>query len=249
MRHPFPTALRRALSRALALGLLAVAPACDGGPEPAPDVVADPGTAPDVPARDPSDAPDGAAPDAPPVDDGSFVDDHGFRVRVPAARRVPVEGPGGQTGWAEARDRDWMCTFDVDGVAGTVYVQDRPLKDRGWIQGGITWRTDGAWWSRDGVVTPVDALYDSGGNHLNDWLDVVIDGVRWRYYHSSFTIAWRKCQAMDCLQQVSPAGAVLRDGCRSDRSLPAWCVEVAPDGTVPPLVDAFAPCPPDAPYG
>jgi len=97
------------------------------------------------------------------------------------------------------------------------------------------------------VPSPVAASYDSGGNHRNDWIRLEFQGAVYRYWHSSMGTSWRKCQAPDCLQVLDPADdrVTLEDGCTPDRLLPAWCVEVGHDGTVPPLVDGFQKCPGD----
>ena len=191
--------------------------------------------------------PDMPVVDVPATDEGGDIDDHGFLVRVPRQHTVPTEVSGGQTGWSQAWDLDWMCTFRHAGVDATFYLQDRPLKDGGWILGGIIWQTAGAWMAIDGRVVAVDAQYDSGGNHRNDWTRVDFRGAVYRYYHSSMGISWRKCQAMDCLQVLDPADdlTVLEDGCTSSRTLPVWCVQVGQDGSVPPPDDAFHKCPGD----
>lgn len=53
---------------------------------------------------------------------------------------------------------------------------------------------------------------------------------------------------MDCLQLLEGGGLVTEDGCTKERTLPVTCVQVADDGTVPELVDTFAPCPGDPNY-
>jgi hypothetical protein len=51
---------------------------------------------------------------------------------------------------------------------------------------------------------------------------------------------------MDCLQVYSSTDALIENGCTSERTLPIVCVEVADDGSVPPLSpDPFAKCPGD----
>ncbi len=221
-----------------AMLLAGVLAACgNGGSSPA-DAAPDP--SPDLAPTDP-----GA--DLPPGDDGSWLDPHGFRIRVPLPRTIPIEGPGGQTGTTQASDLDWVCTLKYDDVDGFLYLQLRPLKDRGWVLGGITYQADGAWVSVGGTVTPVEASYDVGGNHRNDWILLAWAGSSVRYYHSSMGRSWRKCQPPDCLQISAGdgTGPILQDGCTPERTLPVVCVNVQPDGTVPPLVDTFQKCPGD----
>jgi hypothetical protein len=179
------------------------------------------------------------------TDADGTLDALGFRIRVPRQHQVPTEGPGGQTGFTELWDQDWVCTLRHDGVDATVYARFEPLKDKGLVFGGAVYQSDGAWVSSGGVVTPAIASYDAGGNHQNDWMLVTWGGATVRYYHSSFDgAAWRKCQPMDCLQVLAADGVTFAEnGCTSDRTLPVVCVVVAQDGTVPDLTDHFAPCP------
>jgi len=228
---------------ALVTGACLACSACAAGDSSRGDAASD--LRPDLPDR--VEIPDAPVADVPADDEGGDIDDHGFLVRVPREHTVPIEVSGGQTGWSQAWDLDWMCTFRHASVDATFYLQDRPLKDRGWILGGIIWQTAGAWMAIDGQVIAVDAQYDSGGNHRNDWIRLDYQGAVYRYYHSSMGISWRKCQAMDCLQVLDPADdlTVLEDGCTSDRTLPVWCVQIGADGSVPPLDDAFHKCPGD----
>ncbi|MBN1771321.1 MAG: hypothetical protein JXB32_08680 [Deltaproteobacteria bacterium] len=92
------------------------------------------------------------------------------------------------------------------------------------------------------VVPLAEATYDHGGNHHNDSLLFSHGGRSFQAYHSSFGFGWRCCQPMDCLQLLDAAGTVLEDGCTCDRSIPAVCVQVRPDGTWTALVDTFAVC-------
>jgi len=211
------------------------------------------GTATDAVAPDAAAAEAGfeaPAPDdvAAPGDDGSRIDDHGFRVRVPREHTLPTEATGGQTGWTNAWDRDWMCTLRRGSLDAVVYYQGTPLKDKGWILGGVTYQTTGAWVAAAGSEpVAIEAEYDVGGNHLIDYLRVRVDGVGYRYYHSSLDHKWRTCHAMDCIEVYEDAGEVpTEDGCAPERTLPATCVEVDHDGRVPPLVDTFEPCPDEA---
>ena len=75
-----------------------------------------------------------------------------------------------------------------------------------------------------------------------------IDGTSYRYYHSSFGFGWRRCQPMDCVQELRSDG-VVDDGCTPARTRPIVCVEIAEDGTEPALLDTFEKClgDPDAP--
>ena len=225
--------------RADALLLAGVLAACGNGPAAGGDAALDP--SPDLARTD-------VAADLPPGGDGGWLDPHGFRIRVPQPHTIPIEGPGGRTGTTQASDLDWVCTLKYDDVDGFLYLQLRPLKDRGWILGGIAYQADGAWVSVAGVVTAVDASYDVGGNHRNDWILLARDGSNIKYYHSSMGRSWRKCQDPDCLQISAGdgTGPILVDGCTPARTLPIVCVRVQPDGTVPPLIDTFKKCPGDS---
>jgi hypothetical protein len=221
----------------------------DPAPDPTPDVAPD--ALPDVPPDPAQDAvsdavddandasgdeasPD-APPDTPPCDGTPF---HGFCVRVPQKHVVPMEGMGGDS-TVELPDKDHVCTFVLGKSSGYFYVQATPLKVKAF--GGTVFDTVGAWTSFGDVAAQVDAAYDGGGNHQNDWVTFTHDGKNLKLYHSSFGWGWRVCRPMDCIQVLSgPGGTVSDDGCGLDRTHPIVCVLVSDDGSIPDLVDPFA---------
>ncbi|MGC4117422.1 MAG: hypothetical protein QM765_23250 [Myxococcales bacterium] len=184
---------------------------------------------------------DGGRPDGSEVDAGPG-DERGFHVRKPVMRTIPCQANTGCT-TEELPDHDHVCTLVHGTLDGFLYVQATPVEERGFA-GGPRYETAGAWVSVGGVATFVSATYDSGGNHRNDWITFEYQGQSYKTYHSSFGWGWRVCQPMDCLQLLS-GETVTEDGCTKDRTLPIVCVDVADDGTIPPLVDHFAKCPGD----
>ncbi|MBI5542317.1 MAG: hypothetical protein HY901_00385 [Deltaproteobacteria bacterium] len=200
-------------------------------------------------ARDASSAPDASfAADSAVPDAGGVVDEHGFTLRVPQERTIPVGGGigPGPVETTTAWDIDYVCTFKHGALDGFFYVQATPLENRMMgMGGGIVMQTEGGWLSFANVVTPAaGALYDYGGNHHNDSLEFDFQGKHYRYYHSSFGWGFRSCMPPDCLE-VYQGATLEEDGCRSGRTLPVVCVEVAHDGTVAPLVDEYEKCPGD----
>lgn len=144
---------------------------------------------------------------------------------------------------------------DVDYVCDLVYEQDDLLESPGYIYMqatpvscsfvGCQFEIVGAWISFEGVVEPAaKASYNPGGQHGIDFIDIQIDEVTFRYYHSSIGFGWRPCHTPDCLQVIKNDSLVV-DGCEPVRSLPAVCRLVKPDGTFDPLVDDFQRCPGD----
>ena len=201
-----------------------------------PDAVEDAAPVPDA-VEDVGPAPD-AAPDVNPDKD------FGFALRVPESHHLVCEQSGPFAEEMDVLDTDWMCTFAYGNEAGYIYVQNTPLSCITMMSSVPSFESEG-WISLDGEVSPLEEpLYDYGGNHNNDWLEFTWQGSRYKLYHSSFGFGWRKCQPMDCVQVLDgPDGTVVEDGCvPKERSLPVVCVQVAEDGTYPPLVDTFEPC-------
>ena len=236
------------LSPPVALMLCALLSGCPGGdPDDAGARDAGPATDAAVDAGHDAASVDGSSFDAvaPPCGtNGSYVDQRGFCIRVPQVRTVPYDSFGGGSETIDVPDKDHVCTLIYDGVDGFVYVQAHATEFRD--MGGGVMQTDGAWTSIGGEVLATTGSYDWGGNHANDAIEIVHDGKQYRYYHSSFGFGWRACHAPDCLQIYDGVGgALIEDGCTSERSVPAVCVQVELDGGVPPLVDDFEPCPGD----
>jgi hypothetical protein len=176
--------------------------------------------------------------------DAAWAADHGFCIRVPQMRDVlftDVVPPS----YYPMLDGDYVCTLDYGTIHGFAYVQARPTSCRN--MGGCTTTTvDGAWVSIGGTVSPVTASYSWGGNHHNESIRVSYAGKVFEYNHSSITSWARTCHPPDCTLVFQADGTTLiENGCTPARTLPQVCVKVTADGTVPSLVDTFAPCPGD----
>ncbi|MBI5548384.1 MAG: hypothetical protein HY901_31260 [Deltaproteobacteria bacterium] len=172
----------------------------------------------------------------------AYVDERGFTIRIPQERTIVFHDPiGGGTSTVKAWDTDYVCTFKHGAADGFFYVQATPLENLG-MGGGMVVRTEGGWWSfAQAVTSATGVVYDWGGNHHNDSIDVEYQGKTYRYYHSSFGYGWRSCHPPDCLQVVQ-GEAVVEDGCGSDRALPVTCVLVEHDGSVPAFPSTFEKC-------
>jgi len=188
------------------------------------------------------------APDEP---GGSGATTLGFTIRAPEERTVTCSGGDPSfTDPALLIDEDHICTFVHDAVEGHVYVQATPT-DCQQLMGAVPTSFEATGWlSIEGVVTPLEELlYDHGGNHFNNTVEFVLDGLHYRYAHSSIGFGGRSCQPMDCLQVFEADGTTLvEDGCTMDRTLPVVCAPVEAAGVLPLLEDAFAPCPGDPNY-
>ena len=172
------------------------------------------------------------------------IDEYGFELRVPPTVTVPCEGFDCNGATADLPAIDYVCTFVVEDYVAAAYFQFDPLLSGEFYP---EYQPVGAWLSVDNALTEITATYDYGGRHHNDEITAQIDGMTWRFAHSSYGFGFRACQPMDCLQQVD-AGAVVQDGCTVDRTLPIVCAPVEADGTHPPLSDTFAPCNGDPNY-
>ncbi len=172
------------------------------------------------------------------------IDEYGFELRVPPTVTVPCEGFDCNGPTADLPAIDYVCTFVVEDYVAAAYFQFDPLLSGEFYP---EYQPVGAWLSVDNALSEITATYDYGGRHHNDEITAQIDGLTWRFAHSSYGFGFRVCQPMDCLQQVD-AGAVVQDGCTVDRTLPIVCAPVEADGTHPPLSDTFAPCNGDPNY-
>ena len=157
-------------------------------------------------------------------------------------------GTGGSSGSAgdygftyrpvQDKQLDFLCTLHAVGPSTYVYVR---LDQTGTKSVGIAtvpvYTARLAQISVDGAVTDLaNPLYDYGGGHHNDSLQVDYQGASYKYYHSSFGFGFRACQPMDCVSTPTT------DGCTSARTLPEVCVEIKADGTHDPLTDKFKKC-------
>lgn len=194
-------------------------------------------------------AQDVAAADAPAdvaAADVAPAKDFGFTVRKPQDHTVQCKD---STSLQQA-DLDWICSINVKGNKGWIYVQGDPV---GCTSGGMsnnpTFLSKG-WFSSDKGVVPLSAAsYDWGGNHHNDSLSLTLGSLFLKAYHSSFGFGWRACQNIDCLQVLESAGGTpTEDGCTKERTLPIVCSQVQADGSYDALTDLFKPCPGDPNY-
>lgn len=176
--------------------------------------------------------------------DGGSVDEHGFQIRVPLARLLPQEAGGSCDGPLTTMwDHDLLCTFRYGGRDAVVYVQSTPISTHPEGFSGAIYETRGAFWAEGGVTTEVIAEYDWGSQHHIDSLTVFAADATYVWSHSSFTVEYRTCHPPDCLKVYGPGYELVDDGCRPERTLPEVCVVVGDDGSYPPLIDSFAPCP------
>jgi len=200
---------------------------------------------------------DGGAPaDGGPVDDGGSPTDggnddagvvlYGFDIRTPTEVELPCDGGFCSGDTVPAPEVDYLCTLSYapEAIEGYIYLTTRPEEYLDFL--GFLYSVEAAYFSDGEVATPIaEAAYEWGGNHHNDYFDVTVEGVHFRYDHSSFGFGFRQCQPMDCLKILSDEGAVLVDGCEPDRTLPVACVQIPLEGPIPELVDTFMTCPGD----
>jgi len=172
------------------------------------------------------------------------VADFGFEIRLPQTHVITCndEPPVGFTAEQEFSDTDWLCTFDDDGIQGTIYVQSTPVECNWEMDAVPAFATTLAQISIDGQLYPLQsAQYDWGHTHHNDFLVFEYGGTSYEYNHSSFASDLYACQPMDCM--LVDDGQSLVDGCTAERTLPVVCVPVQEDGSYDELVDTFEPCP------
>lgn len=164
----------------------------------------------------------------------------GFPMRRPASRTVACEEDpfSCPDGTFVASDIDYVCTLSLDGHDAVVYLQATPT---GVFVGGFPFPTYDdvrAFLAEGDQLVEVDASYDYGGNHHNDFFTLVIGGVRYTWDHSSYGFGFRACQPPDCVKREE--GANYTDGCSPERTLPEACIAVS--DPLPALVDNFSPC-------
>ena len=158
----------------------------------------------------------------------------GFDIRIPGKHDF-----GGTT---QVSDVDYICSVSYGDLQGFVYVQATPISCDTF--GFCEFETAGAWVFSAGEPVSVEAVYDFGGHHHNDWIRLKFGEYTYKFYHSSFGFGWRSCQEPDCLV-VETDDAVVQDGCEPDRNLPVVCRLIKADGTFDPLDDNFEFCPGD----
>jgi len=175
-------------------------------------------------------------------EDGGVVGPHGFVYRIPQQREVPCEGDffcadDTTTAW----DTDYVCQFAAGDDDVVLYTQGTPTAYLDFE--GYRFETQ-AWLNDGDVVEAIDADYDWGGNHHNDFITVDVGALTYRLYHASFGFGFRACQPPNCVQ-VYDGDALVEDGCQTDRTLPAICKAVDDNGDVEDLVDTYERCPGD----
>lgn len=222
--------------KTLRLGLLLVAAlvlaACDSSDGGSP--AADTRQGEDTPAP-PEDVP------APPSD--VRFHELGFALRVPTTRTATCDGELGPQS-LDYLDQDWICTLDDGDLHAYVYVQANQIGCHQAMGPEPDFEAVGGWIAVGGQVTPLEEVVYAVGHHAIDTMEVVYGGKRYAYGRSTMGAGWRPCRPMDCfaVYDAPDGGAVTEDGCTCARTRPAICVQVAADGTVPPLEDTFAPC-------
>jgi hypothetical protein len=204
---------------------------CDGSGDASPGDVADvdPG---DAASQDPGPV-TCQVPDPPTAPDR-------FTLRVPQWHEFPAG-----TAQVRRRDEDTVCSIAFQSFCALLYLQATPAG----ASYADPFHTDGAWVLSDGTVTPVVAVYNPGFPHPNPFVTLTVGGTDFVLDHSSFGCYYRSCQPMDCLEVLDPDGRLAFNGCTPDRTIPLTCVRVNDDGTLPPLVDTFHPCPGDPNLG
>ncbi|MFC1609972.1 hypothetical protein ACFL6C_03360 [Myxococcota bacterium] len=149
-------------------------------------------------------------------------------------------------------DNDSVCSFEREGTRVEIYVQASPRQcENYWFM--PDYEVMGAWSKIGGVVVPIAAQYDWGGNHHNDLIKLLLGDQLLVIWHSSIGFGFRACAPPDCLLVCGPGasfddcdewGGVTQDGCErvagaGPPPLPAICVSVNADGSVPPLLDPW----------
>lgn len=179
--------------------------------------------------------------DAGVLDGGSAF---GFSLRVPRTHAIPCMGPGCPSATVDAEDVDYVCDLQYGALDHYVYVQAEPMSYVFFM--GYNYQVVAAFLSDGVTASPIAAVYNWGGNHHNDTITADVPGYQVRYDHSSFGFGFRQCQPMDCLVVYERGpGNEVANGCTRDRTVPAICKRVLPDGTLDPFVDTFMRCPGD----
>jgi hypothetical protein len=183
---------------------------------------------------------------------GTLDNPWGFPLRKPETRTIECsfaysEDLAPQT----LEDADQICTFAYGALSGALYLE-ATVVDCEYYYALVGSFSSRVWLSVGGQLLPVDhPEYSLGGDHFTDSLSFDHDGLHYVYYHASFNEYYRACQPMHCMRvydgsaESYDTSSLIEDGCTTDRTLPVVCVAVAPDGSVPPLEDSFAPCPND----
>jgi hypothetical protein len=179
---------------------------------------------------------------------GDTIEAYGFSIRVPQYRTVSCQTEMGTTESAQELEVDLLCTFVYAGESGHIYLRSKPAGCKFLMGPVVTFELESAQLALgDDIIALENAVYDRGGNHMNDSFEFDYQQQHFKYYHSSFGFGFRACQPMDCIQVFNSSADddPVQDGCTAERTLPVVCIEVQEDGSFDELEDSFAPCPGD----
>jgi hypothetical protein len=159
-----------------------------------------------------------------------------FEIRKPIERTLSCS-------ITKVLDCDILCDCENDSLHASIYVQTRP--ESCGAMSAIKYKVENAWIMTSGGIEPLQqVIYDAGGNHYNDRVTFLWNNTFFSFYHSSFSIGWRACSPLDCMQICKDAECrtILYDGCKrttceNQPSLKVRCVKVETDGTVPERID------------
>ncbi|MBN1944508.1 MAG: hypothetical protein JW797_02480 [Bradymonadales bacterium] len=185
-----------------------------------------------------------------------------FTIRVPQERTVMCTYPEEDPQETAFYDQDLLCRFEYECTWFDLYLQATPT---GCVSTGFPYPSFdepgavSAWIRVAGQISPIEATYDYGGNHHNEWLTFTLDDQRFRIAHSSIGCGGRACAPPDCLQLCASTGPceanadVVVNGCARETGsgpppLPVICVTINADGSVPPLLDPWVSHPEDEYY-
>jgi hypothetical protein len=146
-------------------------------------------------------------------------------------------------------DADAVCHFVYEDIDLELYIQATPVAcEQSWMS-QFTYETTG-YVRVDGAVSLVEADYNFGGRHHNDFITFRYEGQTYTLHQGSLGFGFRACAPPNCIllcEGEEPCdwyGGTTVDGCERSEGgppppLPVTCVVVNADGTVPPLLDPW----------
>jgi len=179
---------------------------------------------------------------------GDSSETFGFSLRTPQYHTLTCQSEMGGTETIEELEIDFLCTFVYAGESGYIYLKSKPIGCTMLMGAVVDFEIEGAQLAiGDSVIDLENAVYNRGGNHVNDSFEFDYQGKHLKYSHSSFGYGWRVCQPMDCIQVFNSSADAdpTEDGCTAERTLPVICSQIQEDGSFDELIDTFAPCPGD----
>lgn len=179
---------------------------------------------------------------------GDGFEAYEFNVRIPQYRNLTCQSEMGGTETVQELETDFLCTFAYEGESGHIYLKSKPIGCTMLMGPVVSFEIEGAQLALEqSVIDLENAVYNRGGNHVNDSFEFDYQGKHLKYYHSSFGFGWRVCQPMDCIQVFNSSADEnpIEDGCTIERTLPVVCSQIQEDGSFDELIDNFAPCPGD----